>query len=59
MIKKWFVRYADTNKSVEVSKEEYSTIENMAKFYNAYVSDNFGIGHRSKTLRVSFNQHFV
>lgn len=59
MVKKWFVRYADTKKSVKVSFEEYCTIYNMAKFYNALVGDNFGVGHRSKTLRVSFNQHFV
>ena len=59
MIKKWFVRYADTKKSVEVSREEYTDIHKIAKFYNAVISDNFGIGHRSKTLKVSFNQHFV
>lgn len=59
MVKKWFVRYADKKKSVEVSHDEYCAIYNMAKFYNAVVVDNFGVAHRSKTLRVSFNQHFV
>lgn len=57
MIKRYYVRFADSKKSKQVTFEEYCTIRRMAVFYNAIITDNFGV--ECKSLKVSFTEHFV
>lgn len=57
MIKRYYVRFADSKKPKQISFEEYFVIRKMAEFYNAIITDNFGA--ECKSLRVSFPEHFV
>lgn len=57
MIKHWYIKYAGSKKAKEVSYMEFCVLHEMAKFYNAVVSNNFH--PHGKTLKVSFTEHFV